>query len=275
MKKITLVIAIMCFAFAGFAQSAGKIVVKEGAKYMVKTNLKSTTNVEAMGQQIEVKSDVNNKYQIDVKGVENKKITVAGTVKSLQLTSSAMGQETTFDSENPDESGPVAEQMSKILDQPQTIVMDDQGDLVETDDSLDDEIKQVISQVGLSASGPQSVFLVVPNGLKVGESFEKNKEDEESGTKSKTTFTLKSLNGDIATLSFKSDMSANTTVEQMGMEVETNMKGTGEGEVSVNIKSGVVQSSKSSTKMNGTSTVMGQDMPTSVEMTSESTVEEI
>lgn len=275
MKRMFLTAAIVCFTFAGFAQSTGKINVKAGSKYMITSNVKSVSNVEAMGQQVSVNADAENQYELDVNKVDNEGTTVTGAVKAIKVHTSVMGQESNYDSKDPNASGPVADKLKGVIDQPQTVVLNDQGKVVKTVNDLEGELKELMQQVGGSNKGPESAFLVVPAGVKAGQTFDKSDEDTASGTKSKITYTVKSINGDMANLTFTGTLSTNTKQEQMGMEIETDLKGTTQGESVVNLKSGLVKSTKSTTKMEGTSTAMGQDMPTSAEITTDSTVEEI
>lgn len=75
-----------------------------------------------------------------------------------------------------------------------------------------------------------------------------------------TKFTLKAVNDGVATLGVSGTLVSNSSFENMGNEIETDLKGTNSGNVDINIKTGMVINSHLRVDLFGTMKSMGQNV---------------
>lgn len=274
MKKLNLLAIVLFISGACFAQNSGKVVLTKGSQYDIKETVKTHSVTEAMGQEMATDMDITSAYKLSVEDVAPGKNKVKSVITKVKMKMSMMGQEMEYDSDSPDDSNPMAGPLNSVINKDMKLTIDDQGKVIEKDGVMDEE-SEILSQVSSSGSGTQAAFLAVPTGVKVGDSFDINREDSSAGTKSTLKYTLKSLAGDVGTFSFTGKVATEKTMETQGMEVTTALDGTVEGETIVNVKTGIVQSTKSKAKTSGTVSVMGQEMPSMAEVTSEITVSKV
>ena len=118
--------------------------------------------------------------------------------------------------------------------------------------------------------GTQLAFLALPKNAKAGAAWSDSSND--GAISRKTNYSIKSMAGNVATVSFEGTMATKSTIEQQGMEVSTNTTGKFSGEETVDIKTGIIQSSNTTSDASGTVSAMGQEFPTSAKVTSTTTV---
>lgn len=273
MKSFNLLLGMFFLTSFCLAQNQRVINVNTGQKFQVKSDAKILSNTEAMGQKMEISVSAIATSQVSVDGSTPIDYDLTGTMKTIKMNLSMMGQEMVFDSENPDASNPMTAQIDKILNQPQTIKIDRQGKVISV--STDDDFNQLLKQFGSSGDIAKQAFLAIPPNLKAGDSFSTNETDEMSGSKTSMIYTVKSIAGDLVTLAFKGTVDTDMTTETQGMEVHVVTNGTTEGEAVVNVKTGVVKSIRNKLKSKGKSEVMGQELPTEVEAETLTTVSEV
>lgn len=271
MKKGYLLATALFLTAAGFAQNTKNINLTKGQKFVVKSDIKTHTVTEAMGQEIENDTKITGVYNITVDDATANDYKLTGTLAGMKIHTSMMGQEMEYDSDTPDASNPMAAGMDEVLNKPQTITINKQGKVV-TKSSSGEDLSPVLQQIEASGAGSKAAFMAVPSNLKAGDTFEVNDIDTAMGTKSNVKYTVKSISGDMATLTFKGTISSDMTMENQGMEVHTKTEGPIEGESVVNIKTGVIKTANSKATAEGTVSVMGQDMPVKVEAITNVTV---
>lgn len=258
---------------ATFAQNTGKLNLTKGKAYVVTSKITTHGITSVQGQDMESNSDITSTYKLTVDDASADKNKVTGTLTSIKLNMTQMGQEMSYDSEAPDASSPLAAGMDEILNKSQSVTLNGSGELIEDSKSAE-EVSPIIKQMENSGFGTQLAFIPVPPKVKSGDTFTVDKNDTTSGTKSSTKYTVKSISSDIAALSFKGTVSTDTKFENQGMEITSKTEGTSDGEAMVNVKTGVVQSAKTTGKSSGTVSAMGMDMPMTVDVTSDVTVTE-
>lgn len=273
MKKLNLIIAVLFISGSCLAQSASKIALTKGSHYEVKEVVKTHSVTEAMGQEMETDMDINSTYKISVDDATGGKYKLTSTITNIKMKASMMGQEMEYDSDAPDQSVPFAGAIGEAINKPQAVVLDEGGKVIDQDGA--DEASEVLAQLKSSGSGTQAAFLALPAGVKVGDSFDVSRTDEGTGSTTAVKYSVKSIAGNMATLSFSGTVKVEKTVENQGMEILTKSEGTVDGETIVNTKTGEVQSTKSTSKTTGVVSVMGQDMPMTAEATSEVTVTKV
>jgi hypothetical protein len=277
MKKIfVLVVAAMCSSMALFAQSNGSLNLKKGQKYVVENKVTTKSSTEMQGQQMEANIDATTLYNIEVKDAVANNYNLTNTITNLKMNMSQMGQEMTFDSDKKDDlNGPIGTAMKDFINQPKAVVIDKSGKVIgeKKDEKKDEPTSMMAKQLGnfeATGFGADMAFEALPQNAKVGSAWT-NKTDVDGISKT-TNYTVKSINGKLATIGLEGTLATDTKMEMQGMEITTKTTGTFTGEEIVDITTGVVQSNNLTTDAKGIVGVMGQELPTSSKVVSATTV---
>jgi hypothetical protein len=277
MKKISvLVVAAMCSAMALFAQSNASLNLKKGQKYVVENKVTTKSSTEMQGQQMEANIDATTLYNIEVKDAVANNYNLTNTITNLKMNMSQMGQEMTFDSEKKDDlNGPIGTAMKDFINQPKAVVIDKSGKVIgeKKDEKKDEPTSMMAKQLGnfeATGFGADMAFEALPQNAKVGSAWT-NKTDVDGISKT-TNYTVKSINGKLATIGLEGTLATDTKMEMQGMEITTKTTGTFTGEEIVDMTTGVVQSNNLTTDAKGIVGVMGQELPTSSKVVSATTV---
>lgn len=277
MKKISvLVVAAMCSSMALFAQSNASLNLKKGQKYIVENKVTTKSSTEMQGQQMEANIDATTSYNIEVKDAAGNNYNLTNTITNLKMNMSQMGQEMTFDSEKKDDlAGPIGTAMKDFINQPKDIVIDKSGKVVgeKKEEKKDEATSMMAKQLGnfeATGFGADMAFEALPQNVKVGSTWT-NKTDADGISKT-TNYTVKSINGKLATIGLEGTLATDTKMEMQGMEITTKTTGTFTGEEIVDITTGVVQSNNLTTDAKGIVGVMGQELPTTSKVVSATTV---
>jgi hypothetical protein len=115
-----------------------------------------------------------------------------------------------------------------------------------------------------------SLANIPSKGVKVGESWTDSTTDDNG--KTLTTYTLKEVNGGNGVVTLSSNSAISRELEQQGMTMQMEMKGTTTGEYTFEVATGIVKSRKATTKATGTIDVAGQSVPVNIETTVLSTI---
>jgi hypothetical protein len=275
MKKIIpVVVASLCFSMATTAQSNQTLNLSKGQKYQVDNKLETTSSTDVQGQTMESKANISSSYNIEVKDKKADTYQLSNTLTHMQMSMSMMGNDITFDSDKKEDmDGEIGSGLKEYLNQPKDVVLDNTGKVIS--DISDSSASDIAKQLNLSSTGygAQMTFLALPKNLKVGSSWSDS--SDENGIKRTTNYTVKSLDGNIATIAFSGTVSTDATMERQGMEISTKTTGKFSGEEKVNSKTGVIQSTTSTGESTGTVNAMGQEFPMSTKVTSTTTVKEL
>ena len=185
----------------------------------------------------------------------------------MNFEASQMGQELKYNSEDSNNSNnPLDPSMKEILNHQFKVIIDESGKIVDLDSVESDNA--TLMQLKGSGFGADVAFLALPANVKVG-----NKWSDSSITPelSRTTnYVVKSIAGDLVTLSLSGTLKSDVKTEMQGIDVHTVSNGTFTGETVVDRKTGVIHSSKTESDAKGTVNAMGQELPvqTKVESTS-------
>jgi hypothetical protein len=273
MKKILLIFALaFCFSTGSKSQTNQTLKLNKGEKYQVDNKLETTNSTEVQGQTMDSKADISSSYNIAVKEKTDNNYNLTNTVTHMVMSMSMMGQDINFDSDKKEDmDGQMGTALKEYINQPKNVVIDNTGKIISTDES-DTSATGIAKQLNLAATGygAQLVFQALPKNPKVGSSWTDSTNTD--GIKRTTNYTIKSIEGNVATVTFNGTVSTETKMEQQGMEVSTKTSGKFSGEEKVNTKTGVVQSNTTTGDASGTVTAMGQDFPTSSKVTSTTTV---
>jgi hypothetical protein len=269
MKKITLLFAAsMALSTAINAQTNASLQLAKGQKYQVENKMETTSSTEMQGQTMETKANIASTYNIAVNDKTGDNYKLTNTISRIVMNMSMMGNEINFDSDKKEDmAGTMGQGLKDYINKPQQVQMDNTGKII-TQPDADSSISQIAKQLNFAANGygAQMTFLALPKNLKPGTTWSEKTDD--NGITRNTNYTVKDINGNIATISFTGTVSTDTKMEQQGMEISTKTSGKFSGEEKVDSKTGVIQSSNTTGDATGTVSAMGQDFPTSSKVTS-------
>lgn len=272
MKKNFLVICTaICFSTATVAQTNATLNLSKGQKYQVENKLVTTSSTDIQGQSMESKADVTSTYTIEVKDKKADNYHLTNTLSHLLMNTSMMGQELTFDSDKKEDmDGEMGSSLKGYVNQAKEVVIDKAGKVVSM--STDSVESAMVNQLHLASNGygSQMAFLALPKNAKVGTSWSENTDD--SAVKRTTNYTIKSIDGNTATVGFTGTIESTVKMEKQGMEISTKSSSKLSGEEKVNVKTGVVQTNNSTADATGTVNAMGQEFPITVKVISTTTV---
>ncbi|MEO6135639.1 MAG: DUF6263 family protein [Ginsengibacter sp.] len=273
-KLIFPAVMLLGFGSGAFAQNKNLIDVKEGQKYIVENKINTQSTTEVQGQSMETNMDATSIYSIVVNKVADS-IKLTNTVSGMKFSSSQMGQEIKFDSEKKEDiEGPIGSSLKDLLNNPKSITISKTGEVAKKSPQEENNVSNPLTnQLGdfeSSGFGASLAFMALPAKLKVGNTWTENTEN--GGNTSVTTYTVKSLSENVATLSITGTNNTEMKMEQMGMEMTVKGKATVTGEQIVNIATGVIQSNTTTQNIIGTVDAMGMSFPTKTKMSSTTTV---
>jgi hypothetical protein len=266
MKKAFLLIAIL-YAGQSFAQKGSKITLAKGQKVTVNF---TTTGDTDMGMGMQMKNTSSMTSVLDVLSEDDKNYSVANTVTKLKIAIEMMGQQTTYDSDKPeDKNSDMGKELSSKLNVPDTSLVDRfTGKVTKKNASperTEDESSPLAGMLGSMSGDVQGdailagAFFLIPQGKKIGDSW-----IDSSTIKNVTSvknYFLKSIDKNIALIVVKTNANGEGVTEMQGSSVTYSMATKSNGEMTVDIKTGLVNKNTSDIEISGTLDVMGQSMP--------------
>jgi hypothetical protein len=284
MKKIILhaivIAAIFCNSSCKTTKQTGSqtsnntvtpnIVLNNGQKITVTSTTDSDTDL-GMGQATTSTSSTN---IITVIATDDNNYRVTNTLTKLKMSTDAMGQSTKYDSEKPeDKDNEMGKIMSSKINVTDTslvnkmtgvIVKQNNSPEKEEKDDAENPLGGLTDALGMSSGKDlvlESAFFIIPRDKKIADSWT----DSSSQGKMKTsrTYTLKSVNNDIATITVNATVTGSGESEMQGTSVAFTINTKSTGEMIVDMKKGLVNNITNKADVNMTMDVMGQSLPIS------------
>jgi len=263
--------------------SVGKLSLTKGQRIEINNNTKSVISQEMMGQAIEITVDANMVHQIEVKDKMPNSYLIASTLTKLTTNGAAMGQEMKFDSDKKEDmESETGRLMKDQLNVTQEIEMSENAKVIKaakkstsavSGGQMMDMINNLTGGNVDESNGAVSAFEIIPAGKKIGDKWSDS--TIMGDIKTYNYYTLKSVNGNIATLELKGKQIINKKIEQQGMEINVKMEATISGEGIVDLNTGLLEQKTTLTDGNGSAEVMGQSIPMSSKTTTITTVKKI
>lgn len=263
------------------AQSSGKLVLANKAKYAMTNTIKSTTNMEMMGQSMDIVADMTMLFSLDVTDVQPNKNTVGSALTGMKMNTTAMGQNMTFDSDKKEDlDGDIGKAISSEFNRVTTVELNDAAEVLsvkkeaakegtEADQGMN-MIKNMGSVADDGSNGASMAFLVIPANVKVGGNWADSSVKDE--LKLYRNYNLTDVKGTEATVTLTGKQITHRKTEQNGMEFEVNMESKMNGTITVDISTGVVKQKVLNLDGSGSTEVMGQSMPMTTKVTITTTV---
>lgn len=284
--RLLATLPLMLLSFLAQAQKvSGKIVFQPGQVLTV--NMKSTTTnlVNAMGQEIEMKSEVVADHQFKVTNTNDESHTLSHEINRIQLTSEGMGNNMKFDSQSEkDLNGQIGAPIKEMLAKKYNLVIDASGNTLvamnegATDAKPSAEAGMLAQLVGgmseltqAPKQGEASFFKVLP-ATEVGVGDAWTNTIDRNGTKLEEAYSIAEINNDFIILNYLSNSNSTTVQENMGMEVTVTMKNKSEGKIKVDRKSGILKEKTITTTATGTAATGYGEFPINATTTSVITI---
>jgi hypothetical protein len=266
------------------AQNSGSLNLSAGKKYAVENKVTTLSTSEMMGQSMETNATVTSVFSISLGKLKDNNYEMTNTISAVRMSMSTVGQNVNFDSDKKEDmDGPIGSAIKGYVNHPQPVVMDQSGTIIiaREDDSTQatDSSKQaeiILKQLGdplEQGFGAKMAFLPVPKNIAKGNLWQDSTSG--NGVTRLTKYEVKSINGKIAAISISGTEKRDTKMEMNNLDISTKTTGTFTGEVTVDITTGVIQHTNITEDASGNISVLGQDIPTTIKVTSETTVKSI
>jgi len=275
MKKVYTSLVCLVISALTFAQP---LKLTNGQKIVVE----SSTEIQAsltMGMEMTTTSSSVNSLEVKSSTADN--YTVGSTLTKMKVNMNMMGQSTTYNSDNKEGNN---EDMAKVLDEKMNKVVD-----VLIDNKTGEAIPQKKNEKKSSdaddanpADGLMKMFAdnsddamvagafeIVPKGKSVGDSWADSTMDK--GSKTTRTYTLKSVAGNEVVIQSNIVSTGTNKLNFQEMEFEVKSETKTNGEIVLDISTGLVKKRTNVADITGTIQMMGQDMPISAKATTTST----
>ena len=282
MKKILLV-ACMFSAIVSAAQTVTrKVGLAKGQQLEQQSHVKMNMTQEMMGQTMEIKMESDITNVVEVKDAASNSFEVVNTLKKILMNMSAMGQDMKFDSDKKEDmDGQMGQAFKGKIGVPREFTVNKEGIITSLKNKTEEKNDQGGMMGGMmnGAMGEgeekegasfNSLANIPAKGVKVGETWSDSSNDDNG--KTFTIYTLKEVNGANGLVTLSANTAINRELEQQGMTVQMDMKGTTTGEYTFDVATGIIKTRKATTKATGTMEVAGQSVPVNIETTVQSTI---
>ena len=285
-KYLTFFLAVTLFTTGiSNAQNNGtKLILIKGQKLQIDNVVKSLTNMDLMGQAMEMTSDATMTHQVEVKETKESNYTVASTITKITSNGNAMGQAYTFDSDKKEDlETEIGKAMKGQLNVTHEADFNTSGNVIsekkvaaaqaQNSNPMMDMMKNLTGGGSDDGGGAGEIFQVLPKGKKPGDSWTDSTIAE--GSKTYKTYTLKEIKGNDAILTLSGTQSTNKKIEQQGMEVNVTMESKLSGESTVDLTTGIVKQKSLVMDGAGNADAMGQAIPITTKITSNTLVKNL
>lgn len=231
-----------------------------------------------MGGQMKVKSKTTNVLLIT--GGDAKNFNGTNTITKMSVSQEGMGQSTDFDSEKKSDLDSEAGKMigKELNKSVQISINKSTGMAAEINPEKNPEADSNPMAGMMGGMGEKSAaamangaFFVIPKGKKAGDKWSDSL--SEAGMKGLKNYELKSIDKEEAIIIMHSTSKGTISKEVQGMQMDIMMNTTSESKIITNITTGLVKNNSTSATMEGTLDMMGQSMPISMKLTTETEVE--
>lgn len=270
-KKIILPAFIFAVTAANAQQPTSTIVVVKGQKITVVDSLTMNIVQEAMGQTMEIPGNTYSNTVLEIKETSPAKTIIASTLKKTSVYFNVMGQETSYNSESPsDQASDVGKAFEDKLNKTLDVEIDNQGKMIrpETPEpakkAKDEESGASMDMIknltgGSAGNAAENAFMILPVAAKKGASWIDSTVAD--GIKTMRTYIITGIENNFAVISVMGVISGSRKVEMQGMEMNMNLGGKVDGEIILNMATGLVKKRTTIVEPNNTLEVMGMSIP--------------
>lgn len=261
--------AAIIMATGSYAQTT-KLALNKGQKFEVITVSKVNTVADVMGQQMENNVDNNSNEMYEVTDTRPGETDLGLTITKLKANVQAMGQEMSYDSDKKDNSGPLADEMSKTVGKTKKMTVDAAGKIIK-EDKPEKEAGGGMMNMGSGSLSSISIFYasLIGRDLSPNSTIADSVISNTDKIKSKVVgnFVVKSIENGIATIEFTGTQTTSGVIEQMGQEMSMSGSSKVSSQIKMNIGTGIILETSTTTDGSNTVEAMGMSIPVTVKST--------
>jgi len=284
MKRIYTLLVCLVISGSIFAQPSATGSRTEGFKIKLsngqKIVIESSTDIQAtltMGMELTSNSATVN--SLEVKNSTTNNYTISNALTKMKVNMNMMGQSNTYNSDNKEGNN---EDMAKIFDEKMNkqvdVLLDNKTGATTTEKKKDKKADDADADptAGLlkmfADNSDEAIvaaaFEIVPTGKSVGDSWADSTIDKD--TKMVRTYILKSITGNEAVIQSVIVATGKNKLNFQEMEFEVKSETKTNGEIVMDISTGLVKKRTNVADITGSIQMMGQDMPISAKATTTS-----
>jgi len=284
MKRIYTLLVCLVISGSIFAQPSANGSRTEGFKIKLsngqKIVIESSTDIQAtltMGMELTSNSATVN--SLEVKNSTTNNYTISNALTKMKVNMNMMGQSNTYNSDNKEGNN---EDMAKIFDEKMNkqvdVLLDNKTGATTTEKKKDKKADDADADptAGLlkmfADNSDEAIvaaaFEIVPTGKSVGDSWADSTIDKD--TKMVRTYILKSITGNEAVIQSVIVATGKNKLNFQEMEFEVKSETKTNGEIVMDISTGLVKKRTNVADITGSIQMMGQDMPISAKATTTS-----
>jgi len=279
MKVANLFLLIFCVSANVFAQKSYTLKqnLPIGKKYDFSMVSDQIINQEISGQKININQTIGTDYTFDIRNGDESTKDIDVIYNRIYMKSSAMGNTMTMDSNDADTTkqnpfmgikgatfrmvmepnGSIKSLIGieKMLTSMATKMSKDSAVV----NSLRESLAKQFNADGMKQTMESSLKIYPQKPVKVGDSWTVDTKIQMTmPIETVTTYTLKEVKDGIAYLNIAGSLTSKGNFETMGNKMQSDMKGTNNGDAALDIKSGLILNSHLRMEMAGIMTAMGQ-----------------
>lgn len=277
MKKISLISSVTLLSFNLFAQKVDiKLHLEKGQEYSINTEIKSIMTQELMGQKMDVNSESTQNVSYKVVNKNNDNYTLESQIIRIFQSTKAMGDNTEFSSDLENKENDLNKAFYNMTQEPFTIIVNSKGEAmdIKVDERYwekifkDIELPQGVNKDDLEAqlkasNGPENIkaglsnifAYIPPHPVALNDEWEVNSTSQSSMTlNTKGSYKLEAIHDGYYIISGTTNLSTpegEGKMEQMGMEMQQDIKGIQKSTFKVDAKTGWIIEGKVEQNLKG------------------------
>lgn len=273
-----LLFVLMTISLNAFCQKNDRqVILNKGQKFTVKTMMSQEAD---MGMGMEMKNFTTSQTNFIVLDIADNNYSISSTLTGMKVSMDFMGQQTTYDSDLKSDSASEIGKSMKDLNVPDTVtvnkytakVTDNKVVTVSKEENANpmEDLFESLGDNNKEASISEA-FFVMPAGKKSGDSWVDSSSTKDM--KSLKTYTIKSIDKNIAIINIIGNVVSNIQSEVQGLQVNVSMTTKTDSEVIADTKTSLVTKRTTKADINGNLELMGQSQPITGKATTTSVYE--
>lgn len=265
MKNILLAsMTFLCLSASAQIKGAKNIQLQKGQKINVVITNSADTD---MGMGMQITNNSENTNVLTVTGETDKEYTLTNTLTRLKVSFEGMGQSQVYDSEKEsDRTSELGKSLTEAIGKSVNVNVNKISGMpvynkvdAGPEKPVSNPMENLMTAFGGEEPSVAGAFLIIPQGKKSGESWtEVDSTKDKKGTK---TYTIKSVSGKVAHLTFTSDLAANMNIEANGSNMAMQMTIKSTGDLTTDISTGLVSQRSTVSDISGFLEIQGQSLP--------------
>ena len=274
MRELSLFVFAISFLIMNGTLAQNKLITGRKLNITQITSLNNTSEMMGTNMTTLVYDTVN--FVVEIKSSIDSTINLSSTLKRVKGTLNGMGQEMSFDSNDPTTtSNPLIANVLKDINKPQYFTLI--NGKVKTDANTKSNIPEELTANGIVTSNEALIVdLFVPatvKGKTKGYQWTADQESGDGNQKAITIFTIDDATNSAVVISSNTSLSSKGNTKMMGYDVKQNLTGTRTTTQNFDILSGILSSSTQTITMKGTAEVMSMNLPINTKSETKTIVE--